>query len=303
MPLPLIPIIIMAASALAAGKGAVDTVNAAHRINAAKDRYNWRRKEYETKFSNYNSERENAERNFEELGSIRLHSLVVLGRVVEVLKKANIKERDLQEKFDITPQTLKSWETASVRALEVLGGVTSASLTGLSTAAAAYGLVGLLGTASTGTAIATLSGAAATNATLAWLGGGALAAGGGGIALGTLVLGGLVAGPAILAVGFFAQGKAGEIENQVNKSIAEMEIAEAQMGQQISILHIILRRIDELKTSTIEIRNKVEELLQQSTPESPLEDLYFLARTSKSLGDLLDVAILDKNGNLIQLEK
>lgn len=300
MPLPLIPIIIMAASALAAGKGAVDTVNAAQRINASKDRYNWRRKEYETKFSNYNSERENAERNFEELGSIRLHSLVVLGLVVEVFKKANIKERDLQEKFDITPQTLKSWETASVRALEVLGGVTSASLTGVSTAAAAYGLVGLLGTASTGTAIATLSGAAATNATLAWLGGGALAAGGGGIALGTLVLGGLVVGPAILVVGFFAQGKAGEVENQVNKSIAEMEIAEAQMGQQISILHIILRRIDELKTSTIEIRNKVEELLQQLTSESPLEDLYFLARTAKSLGDLLDVAILDKNGNLIQ---
>lgn len=300
MPLPLIPIIIMAASALAAGKGAVDTVNAAQRINAAKDRYSWRRKEYETKFSNYNSERENAEKNFEELGNIRLQSLVILGRVVEVLKKANIKERDLQEKFDITPQTLKSWETASVRALEILGGVTSASLTGVSTAAAAYGLVGLLGTASTGTAIATLSGAAATNATLAWLGGGALAVGGGGMALGTLVLGGLVAGPAILVVGFFAQGKAGEIENQVNKNIAEMEIAEAQMGQQISVLHIILRRIDELKSSTIEIRNKVEELLQHLNPDSPIEDKYFLARTAKSLGDLLDVAILDKNGNLIQ---
>lgn len=300
MPLPLIPIIIIAVSALAAGKGAVDTVNAAQRINAAKDRYYWRRKEYDSKFSNYNYERENAERSFEELGNIRLQSLVILGRVVEVLKKANIKERDLQEKFDITPQALKSWETASVRALEILGGVTNASLTGISTAAAAYGLVGLLGTASTGTAIATLSGAAATNATLAWLGGGALAVGGGGMALGTLVLGGLVAGPAILVVGFFAQGKAGEIENNVNQNIAEMEIAEAEMGRQISILHIILRRIDELKTTTIEIRNKVEELLKQLTPESPLEDLYFLARTAKSLGDLLDVAILDKNGNLIQ---
>lgn len=300
MPLPLIPIIIMAAAALAAGKGAVDTIDASQRIKASKDKYDRRREEYEKKFSKYQSERENAERNFEELGRIRLNSLIVLGRVVEVLKKANIKERVLQEKFDITSQTLKSWETASVKALEVLAGVTNASLTGVSTAAAAYGLVGLLGTASTGTAIATLSGAAATNATLAWLGGGALAVGGGGIALGTLVLGGLVAGPAILVAGFFAQAKAGEIENQVNKNIAEMEIAEAQMGQQISILHIILRRIDELKTSTIEIKNKIEELLQKLTSESPLEDLYFLARTAKSLGDLLDVAILDKNGNLIQ---
>ena len=36
--------------------------------------------------------------------------------------------------------------------------------------------------ASTGTAISTLSGAAATNVALVWLGGGALAAGSGGIA-------------------------------------------------------------------------------------------------------------------------
>lgn len=49
------------------------------------------------------------------------------------------------------------------------------------------------GAASTGTAISTLSGAAATNATLAWLGGGALAAGGGGSAAGTALL--AMAGP------------------------------------------------------------------------------------------------------------
>ena len=55
-----------------------------------------------------------------------------------------------------------------------------------------------LGTASTGAAIGGLTGVAATNATLAWLGGGALAAGGGGMALGSMVLGGIIAGPALL---------------------------------------------------------------------------------------------------------
>lgn len=49
------------------------------------------------------------------------------------------------------------------------------------------------GTASTGTAISALSGAAATNAALAWLGGGALAAGGGGMATGHAFL--ALAGP------------------------------------------------------------------------------------------------------------
>lgn len=52
----------------------------------------------------------------------------------------------------------------------------------------AMGVATTFGVASTGTAISTLSGAAATNAALAWLGGGALAAGGGGMAAGEAFL-------------------------------------------------------------------------------------------------------------------
>lgn len=51
------------------------------------------------------------------------------------------------------------------------------------------GSAGLLGAASTQTAISTLSGAALKNASLAAIGGGALAAGGGGMAAGTAVIG------------------------------------------------------------------------------------------------------------------
>lgn len=69
---------------------------------------------------------------------------------------------------------------------------------------AAMGIATTFGVASTGTAISTLTGAAATNAALAWLGGGALAAGGGGIAVGNALLalagpvGWAIAGAAIL---------------------------------------------------------------------------------------------------------
>ncbi|MFC6009450.1 hypothetical protein [Nocardia lasii] len=70
------------------------------------------------------------------------------------------------------------------------------------------------GTASTGTAISTLSGAAATQAALAWLGGGALAAGGGGTAAGATLLalagpiGWTVAGATLLAsIALFAKKK------------------------------------------------------------------------------------------------
>lgn len=71
----------------------------------------------------------------------------------------------------------------------------------------AMGVATTFGVASTGTAISTLSGAAATNAALAWLGGGALAAGGGGMAAGEAFL--TLAGPvgwAIAGVALLASG-------------------------------------------------------------------------------------------------
>lgn len=58
---------------------------------------------------------------------------------------------------------------------------------------AAMGVATTFGVASTGTAISALSGAAATNAALAWIGGGTLAAGGGGVSAGTAFL--ALAGP------------------------------------------------------------------------------------------------------------
>lgn len=86
----------------------------------------------------------------------------------------------------------------------VAGGAVAGTAGGALVAFGAYGAAQALAFASTGTAIASLSGAAATNATLAFFGGGSLAAGGLGMAGGAAVLGGLVAGPALMIVGFVA---------------------------------------------------------------------------------------------------
>jgi hypothetical protein len=68
---------------------------------------------------------------------------------------------------------------------------------GLAASTGAWVLVAHLGTASTGAAISGLAGIAAHNAILAWLGGGALAAGGGGMFLGSLAIGALALLPMI----------------------------------------------------------------------------------------------------------
>lgn len=89
-------------------------------------------------------------------------------------------------------------------AIPLAGGSVAGTASGALAAFGAYGAAQALACASTGTAIASLSGAAATNATLAFFGGGSLAAGGWGMAGGAMVLGGLVAGPALLVMGLVA---------------------------------------------------------------------------------------------------
>ena len=112
---------------------------------------------------------------------------------LDELKKMHIDEHDFQEM-----RTLVNF------AGSLAGGAVAGTAGGALAAFGAYGAAQALAFASTGTAIASLSGAAATNATLAFFGGGSLAAGGLGMAGGTAVLGGLVAGPALMVMGLVA---------------------------------------------------------------------------------------------------
>ena len=69
-----------------------------------------------------------------------------------------------------------------------------------STAGTAVTVLGTFGAAAgTGTAISSLSGAAATNAALAWLGGGTIASGGGGMAVGSTLVANVATGGAVAA--------------------------------------------------------------------------------------------------------
>ena len=92
-------------------------------------------------------------------------------------------DSEFNKKFD---ESIKS--TGEVSKYDNLKAVAGGTAAGATAAVGTAKVVAAVGTASTTTAISQLSGAAATKATLAWLGGGALAAGGGGIALGTVVL-------------------------------------------------------------------------------------------------------------------
>ena len=104
------------------------------------------------------------------------------------IKKVSLSWKQQVDKIENDYETAKKTNIGGGAA----GGMFGAGVATLGPAAA-MGFATTFGVASTGTAISSLSGAAATNAALAWLGGGALSAGGGGMAAGNLLLG--LAGP------------------------------------------------------------------------------------------------------------
>ena len=152
----------------------------------------------------------------------------VLGTHLETLNTALM---DIQEKFDMiqnipneekiryeelkqirlnwkkqVDEITKKYEEIKKEGSNVAGGVAGVGV-GAGVAVAtlgpgvAMGIATVFGVASTGTAVSALSGAAAANAALAWLGGGALAAGGGGMAAGEAFL--ALMGPIGLAIAGF----------------------------------------------------------------------------------------------------
>lgn len=104
-----------------------------------------------------------------------------------------------------------------------LGGAATGTAGGFAAAGATTSAVMALGTASTGTAISSLSGVAATNATLAALGGGSLAAGGGGMALGSMVLGGATLGVGLLVGGIIFNATGKKLSNKADEAYQQAQ--------------------------------------------------------------------------------
>lgn len=136
-------------------------------------------------------------------------------------------------------------ERASVGAAVLVGGLGGAAIGtagGFAASSATTAAVMALGTASTGTAISSLSGAAATNATLAALGGGSLATGGGGMALGSAILGGATLGVGLLVGGIIFGIAGSNVSDKADEAWNTMKKNEEKINKACQYL-------DDLKTT------------------------------------------------------
>lgn len=150
------------------------------------------------------------------------------------IKNVDFKESEgLEElqKFHLDENTFTEMQSLTKFAGFIAEGSIAGAAGGALAGFGAYSAAQALAVASTGTTISSLSGAAATNATLAFFGGGSIAAGGGGIAAGTVILGGLVAGPALMVMGLVTGGAAKKNLNKAHTNMAEAVQTAAQLNK------------------------------------------------------------------------
>lgn len=267
------------------------------------------------------NERRRSESNkiLKDFGMVRLQALKsTVGTFLNYLDilghKYKEKEYEILNKLDIKPEQVKELKTVEMNASTALltagasGGLAAAALAGVPSAVT--GVVSAVATASTGTAISSLSGAAAWNATLAWLGGGSLASGGGGMALGTVVLSGIT----YAATGIFALASAGLISSayyskkhtEAIKYLSAVKKNQSELRLAWTLMEGVNQRAQEIKEVTMALQTRIENRLVYLEPliydfnnkdEYHLQVFQECAILVKSMSELAQVSIMDKEGN------
>jgi hypothetical protein len=131
---------------------------------------------------------------------------------------------------------------------------------GIGTGVASWNAVQVLGHASTGTAMLGLHGAAASNAGWAWFGGGSLATGGGGMAMGHFVLPGIGTALAVAVSATLSHREA----NRVGKLCDELEGVNQQNTSALSKLNSNLDATARLDTKLKDEGQLLDEALNQA---------------------------------------
>ena len=315
MPIPLLFIGVAAVSGTAGvgatAKAGIDTVKAKSLNQEANEKI-------ETYAERLDILRKQCGESLNDLGKIKLFVLNnSISRFLDTfvkIKNVNFKESEginevnklKVDKLDFAELTEMTKFSTSL----VQGGV--AGMTGGALAAfGAYSAATTFATASTGTAIASLSGAAASNATLAFFGGGSIASGGLGIAGGTAVLGGLVAGPALLVMGIITSTKAGKNlqEAYANSAKAEEICEELNTGalqciairRKCSMYYSLLARLESKLRS---LQERMEEIIDAEgvdyskySPESKMS-IAAIVSVVGTIKAVLDTTILLEDGLL-----
>jgi hypothetical protein len=239
--------------------------SAAWRVSSAKSRIEDAAREYDRLIYDLEEGKGRMGRTIEHIGRDVIRSiknLKIANRALRPLKRdleiPRI-ENVAQFKSMVTKTMDQSALTVTSTKEIILGGGVGLGV-GSAAAVGSWAAVSALGTASTGAAITTLYGAAHTSATLAALGGGALTAGGAGMAGGMHALVGVVALPIAAIAGIVAHGKA----NEMNEKAAEIEEANRTNSMALAHLRQQTQVFDELEGQVDRAADRLQEAVREA---------------------------------------
>lgn len=316
-----IPFILGGIALAAAGYGAKKVYDAKCDFDDAKKINERAERKYDKAIANLKKARSSAQDSMENLGKLKFEiyekSLIVFAECFSQIKNIDFQDKQLQESN--LPQLSRD-ELGEIKQIAsemkdvVSGGLASLGAGGLA-GLAAYGGVGTLATASTGTAIASLSGSAATNATLAWLGGGSLATGGFGMAGGAIVLGGIVAGPALAVGGMMLASKAETAKEDAYSNLSKVKLATEEMKTAIVTINGIRNRFDEINSILYKLNTRFTPLLDSlvvlvdnnkdynSYSEADKKGVHMTASLAITLKNIVEAPVLTEDGSLTSESK
>ena len=242
---------ILAGAALAAGRfGLGKGARAVARVNEAKELEEQAQGRFEAQKASVEKARNSCQGALETLGRRKLQVMDTEMRRFAVAfgRLKNVHLTDVPSMAQIPASELKAMEQASIGfgAVDALKALAASGAAGATAGFVSYGAVGALATASTGAAISGLSGVAAANATLAWFGGGALSAGGLGMAGGAWILGSIVTGPVLAIGGMVMSAKSKEALANAKAKAAEAGKAIEQMKTVEAATHLIQTRAEQI---------------------------------------------------------
>ncbi|CAA6815818.1 MAG: Unknown protein [uncultured Campylobacterales bacterium] len=310
MPIPIIVGGVIAASSLYGTKKGYDTYQdkktSKHWNNKAELIYNEASDELE-------QERISTDNNLEKFGKLKVITYRdTLGDFIEIfskIKNVNFENNmNINETMSIDQSSILKIKDSVFEIQNLLGGGITSIGGGVATGFGAYSSVGILASASTGTTISSLSGIAAKNATLAWLGGGSLATGGGGMALGTIVLGGITVTPAFAICSKLISVKAEKekFEAYANYDKAKVLVEEMENIKE-EFKRINLRTEECLNTLKV-LSNKFEDYLDRleniadnsnnysSYSEENKKIVLVTVSIAQTIKNICDVSLLDEDG-------
>ncbi|MCR4912360.1 MAG: hypothetical protein K5983_01250 [Lactobacillus sp.] len=264
MPLPLI---IGGLAAVAGIAGVGSGIHGGIKMKEANDTMKIAKRKQEDAVALFNKRNSETLELMDSIGKLELeilNSFDTFSNIIEKIQgRPNFKsyKRDGINLPDYEAEELKKVSTGAGVLLGGIGGATVGTAGGFAAAGATTSAVMALGTASTGTAISSLSGVAATNATLAALGGGSIAVGGGGMALGTAILGGATLGVGLLVGGIIFNVTGSNLSDKANEAYDQAKRTEREVNKIVGYFNELTSAAQPFKASLTEIDSQYRKRL------------------------------------------